>query len=69
MILRSGEMETGLCPQKFVSSDAIEFALISGPYGQKKRAERFNISGVLSHSKMNSAIEMFSNRTVAYDLE
>lgn len=54
---------------KFISADAIEFALLSGPYGPKQRTERLNISGVLSHKKMNSVIEMFSNRMVAYDLE
>ncbi len=54
---------------KFISGDAIEFALLSGPYGQKKRAERINISGVLSHSKMNCMIRMFISRMIPYDLE
>lgn len=52
-----GEGYMAVC---FVSLKAIEFALLSGPWHKGK--ERLNVSGRLSHSKMNTIINMFAER-------
>ena len=49
---------------RFVSSKAIEFAMLSGPWHEEK--ERLNVSGRFSHRKMNKIVEMFAERMVEY---
>lgn len=49
---------------RFVSSKAIEFAVLSGPWVGEK--ERLSLTGTLSHSKMKAVIDMFIGRVVSY---
>ena len=58
-----GEGE-GYMAIRFVSSKAIEFAMLSGPWHEGK--ERMNVSGRFSHSKINTIVEMFAGRMVEY---
>ena len=50
---------------RFLSPTMIEFAMISGPWGES--TERLSLSGTLSHSKMKTVIEMFKVRMVGYE--
>ena len=56
---------SGYMAIRFVSSRAIEFAMLSGPWAENR--ERLKVSGVFSHSKMHSIIKMFRDRVVLYD--
>ena len=56
---------SGYMAIRFVSSRAIEFAMLSGPWAESQ--ERLKVSGTFSHSKMHSIIEMFKDRVVLYD--
>lgn len=56
---------SGYMAIRFVSSSAIEFAMLSGPKAACK--ERLKVSGTFSHSKMNTIIKMFQDRVVLYD--
>lgn len=56
---------SGYMAIRFVSSRAIEFAMLSGPWAENK--ERLKVSGTFSHSKMHSIIKMFRDRVVLYD--
>ena len=56
---------SGYMAIRFVSSKAIEFAMLSGP--RAKDRERLKVSGIFSHSKMNTIVKMFKDRMVMYD--
>ena len=50
---------------RFISSNLIEFALSSGPWDGDR--ERMVLSGRLSHSKMDSILDMFRERIISFD--
>lgn len=56
---------SGYMAIRFVSSKAIEFAMLSGPKVEDR--ERLKVSGTFSHSKVNAIIEMFRDMVVLYD--
>ena len=56
---------SGYMAIRFVSSKAIEFAMLSGPKAEDR--ERLKVAGTFSHSKMNTIIKMFKGRMVMYD--
>ena len=50
---------------RFISANLIEFALSSGTWDGDR--ERMNLSGRLSHSKMDSILDMFRERIISFD--
>ena len=50
---------------RFVTSNLVEFAMLSGPWTED--AERLSLSGTMSHSKMRAILSLFLARMVSYD--
>lgn len=50
---------------RFVTANLIEFALLSGPWIEEK--ERLSLTGTLSHTKMKTILDLFTERMVSYD--